>query len=264
MATRSLSLNLKVCLHIAFFWLFLLAVPLIFLTYFNVMYKHLYWILYNPFSIGCITGWITSWKTLRVNVYIIHSKCNIITCKTYLSPCKENILNMYTEYIQFWLILTDCHDLTELTRCQNTEFPTRKIRSLQAVLELFKNKKVLLGERKRHTARRVASTPVVLSGGGGGYPIPGRGGNPSPGVDRLKTLSSPTFGGGPVITMHLSSWCCGPLPHTGLAAAAPIPSAALLTAAINETINKYYYRYETILDLFCSPHASKYDNWRHN
>ena len=62
-----------------------------------------------------------------------------------------------------------------------------------------KNKKVLLGERKRHTARRVASarytgrggTPSQVRGGypsqvqgvshprSGGYPIPGLGGTPS-------------------------------------------------------------------------------------
>ena len=40
------------------------------------------------------------------------------------------------------------------------------------------NKKVLLRERKRHTARRVSSAPRYA--GGGRYPIPGLGGVPHP------------------------------------------------------------------------------------
>ena len=39
----------------------------------------------------------------------------------------------------------------------------------------YANKKVLLRERKRHTARRVSSARYA----GGGYPIPGLGGTPS-------------------------------------------------------------------------------------
>ena len=94
--------------------------------------------------------------------------------------------------------------------------------------QLLENKKVLLRERKRHTARHVASTSVVLSREGypipgwwgtpsqdGGYPHPGMGypcPNPAggvphprtvggtlgypPGVNRLKTLLSPSFGCG--------------------------------------------------------------------
>ena len=73
---------------------------------------------------------------------------------------------------------------------------------------MIKNKEVLLRERKRHTARRVASTPSaglppkgagypnpVLTGGythpflaGGGYPHPvlvGGGGNPNPNLAGL-------------------------------------------------------------------------------
>ena len=51
----------------------------------------------------------------------------------------------------------------------------------QRAMELMINKKVLLRERKRHTARRVASTPYVVLTGyppGAGYPPswPGRGG----------------------------------------------------------------------------------------
>ena len=42
-------------------------------------------------------------------------------------------------------------------------------------LNLHTNKKVLLRERKRHTARRVAVASACYPGGGG-YPIPGRGG----------------------------------------------------------------------------------------
>ena len=43
------------------------------------------------------------------------------------------------------------------------------------------HKKVLLRERKRHTARRVSSTPpAVLSGGGAPYPWLGGGGVPHP------------------------------------------------------------------------------------
>ena len=45
-------------------------------------------------------------------------------------------------------------------------------------IQLRKNKKVLLRERKRHTDHRVANTPsVVLTGWGGRYPIPGPGPN---------------------------------------------------------------------------------------
>ena len=58
----------------------------------------------------------------------------------------------------------------------------------KCTLKKFKKKKVLLRERKRHTARRVVSTPsVVLPGyppwGWGGYPdlgTPPRGGYPPP------------------------------------------------------------------------------------
>ena len=57
------------------------------------------------------------------------------------------------------------------------------------ILVYFKFMQVLLRERKRHTARRVVSTPsVVLSGGGGINPILARGvphpwpGVPHPGV----------------------------------------------------------------------------------
>ena len=116
-----------------------------------------------------------------------------------------------------------------------------KVRNRQLVNEKFKHKKVLLRERKRHTARRVVSTPsVVLTGypptgsppswpGQGGYPtwVPPSGvppprldlagypprclphgilGNvakhygiwvpPPQGVNRLKTLPSPSFGCG--------------------------------------------------------------------
>ena len=46
------------------------------------------------------------------------------------------------------------------------------------------NKKVLLRERKRHTACRVGSARyAALSSGWGGYPIPGLGGIPWPGLD---------------------------------------------------------------------------------
>ena len=49
------------------------------------------------------------------------------------------------------------------------------------------NKKVLLRERKRHTDRRLASTPsVVLTGGGGGYPITGQGGIRIQGTPRIQ------------------------------------------------------------------------------
>ena len=78
---------------------------------------------------------------------------------------------------------------------------------------IFCNKKVLLRERKRHTARRIASaryaalsgggdTPSQVWGGGvprsgldggGGYPIPGLGGYPSQGRGRQY---SPGFDGG--------------------------------------------------------------------
>ena len=45
------------------------------------------------------------------------------------------------------------------------------------------NKKVLLRERKRHTASRVASARyAALCNGGGGYPISGRGGYPVSGL----------------------------------------------------------------------------------
>ena len=49
-------------------------------------------------------------------------------------------------------------------------------------LKNFSNKKVILRERKRHTARRIASTHcAALSNPDlvGGYPVPGQGGTPS-------------------------------------------------------------------------------------
>ena len=56
------------------------------------------------------------------------------------------------------------------------------------------HKKVLLRERKRHTARRVAS--ARYAGGGGGYPVPGpRGGGP-----HAKS------GGGGVVPSPRSGW----------------------------------------------------------
>ena len=48
-------------------------------------------------------------------------------------------------------------------------------------MNLTDNKKVLLRDRKRHTASCVASThSSELSLGGGGYPNPNCGGDPSP------------------------------------------------------------------------------------
>ena len=63
-----------------------------------------------------------------------------------------------------------------------------KVYAQHFMLIIFYNKKVLLRELKRHTARRVAITPsLVLTGGGGWYPIPGPdpdgGGYPIPGPD---------------------------------------------------------------------------------
>ena len=67
----SLMARLKPCLHVAFFSPFLLAVPLIFLTYFNVMCKHLHWILWNPFFNGLNNGLknATCKRTLTVKVH---------------------------------------------------------------------------------------------------------------------------------------------------------------------------------------------------
>ena len=51
----------------------------------------------------------------------------------------------------------------------------------------MQNKRVLLRERKRHTARRVAKQVLAMLGGVsglGGYPIPGLGGYPIPGPGR--------------------------------------------------------------------------------
>ena len=77
------------------------------------------------------------------------------------------------------------------------------LRPNDLTLNINSNKKVVLRERKRHTARHVVSTPsVVLPGypppGGGGVPDPGtppRGGVPDPGGYR--TWVPPPRGGVP-------------------------------------------------------------------
>ena len=74
---------------------------------------------------------------------------------------------------------------------------------------VFDNKKVLLRERKRHTARHVASAHYAdLSRGGtpsqiSGYPIPGPGGYPIPGLGRgtpsqVQGVPHPRSGGYPI------------------------------------------------------------------
>ena len=56
------------------------------------------------------------------------------------------------------------------------------------------NKKVLLRERKRHTARRVASTHSAVLSRGGGVPHPWQGGTTSP------TRRYPSWGTTPILT----------------------------------------------------------------
>ena len=60
---------------------------------------------------------------------------------------------------------------------------------------LFWNKTVLLRERKRHTARRVASTRSVILGGGGGT-YPGGGGTNPGGGGTYPGGGVPTLVGG--------------------------------------------------------------------
>ena len=70
------------------------------------------------------------------------------------------------------------------------------------------NKKVLLRERKRHTARRVASARYadLSSDGEGGMPHPVLDrGYPIPSLDRRGTISSPGWEGGYLI----QSWAGG-------------------------------------------------------
>ena len=76
------------------------------------------------------------------------------------------------------------------------------------------NKKVLLRERKRHTDRRVASTPsVVLTGWG--YPIPG--------PDRGRGVPYPWMGGYPHLWTGGQGWMGVP-PVQGWMGVPPPPS----------------------------------------
>ena len=63
------------------------------------------------------------------------------------------------------------------------------------------NKKVLLRERKRHTARHVSSAPSVVLSQGGGYLIPGQG-LPIPG----QGIHHPWTGGTPSLAGVPSCW----------------------------------------------------------
>ena len=57
--------------------------------------------------------------------------------------------------------------------------PNLSLHSVGDPSESKSNKTVLLRERKRHTARRVPSTPSTFLSGGRRYPSPGRGGGTS-------------------------------------------------------------------------------------
>ena len=68
--------------------------------------------------------------------------------------------------------LQDCLDLFTNEEILDGDEKTRKCRSHSDDIN-SENKEVLLRERKRHTARRVASAHYVGGGGGGGgYPHP--------------------------------------------------------------------------------------------
>ena len=96
-------------------------------------------------------------------------------------------------------------------------------------ISLKSNKKVLLHERKRHTARRVASTRCAALSGGGGYPIPGLGGGyPVPGlggysIPGLGGVPSPRSGGYPI--PGLGGY---PIPGLGGTPGTPLPRPGMV------------------------------------
>ena len=91
------------------------------------------------------------------------------------------------------------------------------------IINIIRNKKVLLRKRKRHTARHVSSAPRYA--GGGGYPVPGLGGYPVPGpgggymVPGLRGVPGPRSGGGTPSHVwgvpHPMSWGGHPIPCWG-------------------------------------------------
>ena len=106
------------------------------------------------------------------------------------------------------------------------------------------NKKVLLRERKRHTARRVVSTPSVLAGGGGsGYSPPGGGVRVPPrgGPGTPPPLPHGILGN---VAKHYGIWV-PPLwtdrLMDGQTRVKTLPSLVLRTRAVN--IELYYFNY---------------------
>ena len=90
----------KLCLHVAFFSPFLLAVPLISLTYFNIMCKHLHWLLRNPFFNGLknATCKCTLRKPNKVTAWV-HLHVTLMVC-SHWSRHIARLIEM--DYIEFY------------------------------------------------------------------------------------------------------------------------------------------------------------------
>ena len=97
-------------------------------------------------------------------------------------------------------------------------FSKDKFQNMEYLLKWFDNKKVLLCERKRHTARRVASTCCagLVGGGRRGTPwrgVPPAGGTPWWGVPPAR--GSTPAGGVPLLGYPPVSWMGYPPPGKG-------------------------------------------------
>ena len=93
--------------------------------------------------------------------------------------CKWNYFWYHFQKVQLYILLFQWKCSKSIRkRNKLIAWESQRFHLLTVFLNIRYHKTVLLHERKRYTARRIASThPTVLSQGGGGYLVPGQGGS---------------------------------------------------------------------------------------